>query len=150
MGGEGQNLVQFKLRWHQDPDVTMAKIKSREGITSGYEEHPRFARTTIDEADTVLPSRRETRIHTPGTRQPKMRYVTIGDMLGAGQFGEVYKAVDVDSGKLMAVKILKLPDGATKKQRDDWRESVYYALKREVENLAKINHVSKTTSNLSR
>ncbi len=150
MGGEGRDLVQFKLEWHQNPVQTMDKIRNRQNISLGYEENPRFARTIIDEADTVLPSQRGTRIHTPGTRQLKMRYVTIGDMLGAGQFGEVYKAVDVDSGKLMAVKILELPDGATRKQRDDWKESVYYALKREVENLAKINHVSKTTSNLSR
>ena len=144
MGGEGRNLVQFELIWHQDPDGTIEKVKNREDIVRGYEEHPRIARTIMDETDTVFPSRRETRIHTPGTRQLKMRYMTIGDMLGAGQFGEVYKAVNVDSGKLMAVKMLKLPDDATKKQRDHWRESVYYALKREVENLAKINHVSKS------
>jgi len=143
MGGEGRNLVLFRLRWHQDPNVTATKIKSRESIASHYEEHPRLART-IDEADTILPSQRGTRIHTPGNLQLKMRYATIGDMLGAGQFGRVYKARDVDSGKLMAVKMLKLPDDATKKQRDHWRESVYYALKREVENLAKINHVSKS------
>jgi len=42
-------------------------------------------------------------------------------MLGSGQFGKVYKAVDVDSGKLMAVKILKQPGRATQKQQEEWR-----------------------------
>ena len=145
MGGEGRNLVQFELIWHQDPVGTMEKVKNREDILRGYEEHPRIARTIMDEAETVMPSRRETRPHTPGPRQPKMRYATIGDMLGSGQFGEVYKAVDVDSGKLMAVKILKQPGRATRKQQEEWRQAVYHALKREVENLANINHVSKTS-----
>ncbi|KAF2176607.1 kinase-like protein [Zopfia rhizophila CBS 207.26] len=140
MGGEGRDLVQFELEWHQNPVQTMEKVKNREYIRLGYEDNPRLARTIEDEADTVLPSRRVTRLHTPGPRQPKMRYAKIGDMLGVGQFAEVYKAVDVDSGKLMAVKILKPPLGATKQQQEGWRQSVYYAFKRKVENLAKINH----------
>ncbi|KAF2179939.1 kinase-like protein [Zopfia rhizophila CBS 207.26] len=137
MGGEGRNLVQFKLQWQHGPTEMTEKIKNRE--SNPLEENPRLARTT-DEAETVLPSRRETRPHTPGTWQTKLRYAKIGDMLGAGQFAEVYKAVNVDSGKLMAVKILKPPLGATKQQQESWRQSVYYAFKREVENLAKINH----------
>jgi serine/threonine protein kinase len=40
-----------------------------------------------------------------------MRYVTVGGKLGSGQFGTVYKAIDVDSGKLMAVKVLERPTG---------------------------------------
>jgi len=144
MGGQGRNLVQFRLEWHHDPDVAMEKVKNREGITSGYEEHPRLARTVIDE-DTALPSRRETRIHTPGPQQLKMRYATIGDRLGAGQFGEVFKAIDADSGKLMAVKILKQPGRATQKQQEEWRQAMNHTLKREVEILAKLSHVSKTS-----
>lgn len=63
-------------------------------------------------------------------------------MLGSGQFADVYKAMDVDLGKAMAVKILRPPVQLSK--REDWRNSIYYALKREVETLSNISHVSKT------
>jgi hypothetical protein len=66
MGGVGRNLIQFELKWHPSPVQTIEKLKNREGIPHGYEENPRLART-IDEAETVLPSRRETRPHTLGT-----------------------------------------------------------------------------------
>jgi len=103
MGGERRNLVQFELEWHQDPTQTAETIKDYDALPCGRVENPRLART-VDEAPTDLPSRRETRPHTPGQRQRqlKMRYV-VGGMLGSGQFGEVYKAIDVDSGKFMTV-----------------------------------------------
>ena len=144
MGGVDRDLVQFKLRWYQTWDETIEKVKSRESSASRYMEHPRLARTVIDEADTVLPTQRQTRIHTPGSKQPMMRYVTMGE-LGAGQFAAVYKALDVDSGRLMAVKILKQAAGTTERQQEEWKNSVYYALKREVEFLANIDHVSSTS-----
>ena len=144
MGGEGRDLVQFKLVWYQNPVQTMEKVKDRKNISFGYEDNPRLARTIEDEADTVLPSRRVTRLHTPGPQQLKMRYVKIGGKLGSGQYGKVYKAVDVDSGKLMAVKTLE----ATKQQQEKWGRTVFRALKREVESLANIHHVSKTSKPL--
>jgi hypothetical protein len=64
--------------------------------------------------------------------------------LGSWQFGTVYKAIDVDSGKFMAVKILERPTRASK--QEDWRQLLYYALKREVETLSEISHVSKSSS----
>jgi hypothetical protein len=107
-------------------------------------ENPRLART-VNEAPTDLPSRRETRPHTPGQRQLKMRYVKVeGGNLGSGQFGTVHKAIDVDSGKFMAVKILERPTRASK--QEEWRQSLYYALKREVETLSEISHVSMSSS----
>ncbi len=141
MGGVGRNLIQFRLEWHQDSSETIEKVKKRQSIPQGYEENPRLTQT-INEAESVLPSRRETRPHMPGPRQGKMRYATV-IRLGSGQFGEVHKAVNVDSGELMAVKMLKKPSEASKQQ--DWKVSVYYALKREVEILSTINHVSKTS-----
>ena len=72
-----------------------------------------------------------------------MRYVKVG-MLGSGQFGEVHKAIDVDLGKFMAVKIMQRPAGISK--QEDWRISLYYALKREVETLSEISHVSRISS----
>ena len=31
-----------------------------------------------------------------------------GDLLGCGKFGKVYQAIDLKSGRLLAVKIIKL------------------------------------------
>jgi hypothetical protein len=134
MGGERRNLVLFELKWHHDPVEAMEKVKNRESAT--LEENPRLART-IDEVDTVLPSRRETRPHTVGPRQPQMRYKKIGEALGSGQFGDVYKAVDADTGRLMAVKIIKRPTGASER-------IAFNTLKREVEILSMLSHVSET------
>lgn len=144
MGGERRDLVQFKLEWHQDPTQTAETIKDYDTLPCGRVENPRLART-MDEAPTDLPSRRETRPHTPGQRQLKMRYVTVvGGKLGSGQFGTVHKAIDLDSGKFMAVKILEQP--ARKSKQEVWKQSLYYALKREVETLSEISHVSKSSS----
>lgn len=141
MGGEGRNLILFRLEWHQDPAHTAEAIKKYDAMLCGRLENPRLART-VDEAPTELPSRRETRLHTPGQRQLKKRSVAVaGGKLGSGQFGTVYKAIDVDSGKLMAVKILQQP--TTLSKQADWRTSLYYALKREVETLSEISHVTK-------
>ncbi|KAG5801200.1 hypothetical protein H9Q71_014218 [Fusarium xylarioides] len=133
LGGERRNLVQFELKWHHHTVEAMEKVKNRE--SAALEENPRLART-IDEADTVLPSRRETRPHTAGPQQPQMRYTIIGKQLGSGQFGVVYKAVDADTGKFMAVKILKRPTGASE------RIMLFNALKREVETLSRLSHVT--------
>jgi len=141
MGGERRDLVQFKLEWHQDPTQTAETIKDYDTLPCGRVENPRLART-VDEALTELPSRRETRPHTPGQRQLKMRYVEVVEgKLGSGQFGTVYKVINVDSGRFMAVKILEQP--LRKSKQEDWRISLYYAFKREVETLSNISHVNK-------
>lgn len=134
MGGVGQNLVLFSLVWHCRPDEVTERVKNR-GSTL-CEEKARLART--DEADTVLPSLRETRIHTPGggpgSQLPKIRYLRK-DLLGRGQFGTVYEAMDMHSGKPMAVKIMHRPTGTGPQQG-------WVNLKREVEILSRISHVS--------
>ena len=66
-----------------------------------------------------------------------MRYVTIGDRLGSGQFGDVYKVVDVDSWKFMAVKILRRP--ARISEQGEWRKTLRHALKREVKTISQIS-----------
>jgi serine/threonine protein kinase len=50
-----------------------------------------------------------TRIYTPGKQKLRIRYKNIEPPLGLGQFGIVYKCIDVDLGKFIAVKILKRP-----------------------------------------
>ncbi|KAK8123132.1 kinase-like protein [Apiospora sp. TS-2023a] len=134
MGGTKRNLVRFKIRWRKpDFGATKEQIKRRESATLG--ENPRFART-IDAADTVLPSRRETRIHTPGPKQPELRY-HMTDMLGAGQFGDVRKAVDADTGLIMAVKVIRPLSAVTNKEQ---RDQFIHRFKREVEALAGCQH----------
>ena len=137
MGGERRDLVQFILVGHRDPIKTAETIKNYDALPCGRVENPRFARTE-NAAQTDLRSR--TRTHTPGQRQLKMRYMTVGPQLGSGQFRTVHKAIDADSGKLIAVKILVQPTRASRQK--DWRQSLYYSLKREVETLSKISHVS--------
>lgn len=93
MGGVGRDLVQFLLIWRSD-----AKRAINERQNNCVPCNPRLART-VDEVDTLVPSRMETRIHTPGQGQPRMRWLKIdADPLGAGAFGEVWKALDVDTG----------------------------------------------------
>ncbi|KAH6980500.1 kinase-like domain-containing protein [Ilyonectria destructans] len=60
----------------------------------------------------------------------------IRKQLRSGQFGVVQKAVDADTGKIMAVKILKRPTGASE------RKMLSNALKREVETLSRLSHSS--------
>ncbi|KAK7985678.1 hypothetical protein PG988_003300 [Apiospora saccharicola] len=118
VGGQSRNYYQCELHWHtSDEDELKEQIKSREVAT--LEENPRFART-IDAADTVMPSRRETRIHTPGLQQPAIRYHTM-ETLGTGQFGEVKKAINVDTGAFMAVKLIRRPPTvANDEQHKKW------------------------------
>jgi serine/threonine protein kinase len=52
----------------------------------------------------------------PGPRQLKMRYVKVLPKLGSGQFREVYKAIDVNSGKFIAIKILEQLTRASKQE----------------------------------
>ena len=144
MGGQRRDLIQFKLKWHRDPQQMLAAIKHYDAFPYGRVENPRLARTE-NELPTALPSRFETRVHTPGQGQLKMRYIkVVGGQLGSGQFGTVHKAINVDSGKLMAVKILERPSSASK--QEEWRRTKHYAFKREVETLSNMNHVSKISS----
>jgi serine/threonine protein kinase len=67
-----------------------------------------------------------------------VRYVK-GILLGKGQFGTVYKAANVDSGKLMAVKLIHPP--TTAGPQEEWIK-----LRREVEILSRVSHVSNAPS----
>lgn len=148
MGGVRCGLIQFKLEWHQDCIELVKKIKNHKALLYIQEENPRLART-VDEAPADLPTPREMRLHTPGPQQLKIRFFKICQ-LGSGDFGTVHKAIDIDSGKLIAVKIIERPINASKRKQEDWRKASYNALKREVENLSKISHVSKASLPLFR
>ncbi len=128
IGGVSCDLIRFSLEWHQNTFDVEEQVKNRV-------DNPRLART-VDEAPTVLPSQRLTRIHTPGNREPRIRYAKLVE-LGRGQFGEVWKAVDVDLGRIFAVKMIKQPVLG-------FQAGAWVVLKREVETLSQISHVSQS------
>ena len=136
MGGVRRDLFQFELRWYSD-DLTVTMQRAKDRVIAALEVNPQLALTTdaANQADTQLPSRWQTRVHTAGPRQPTVRYLYAG-LLGRGTFGDVHKVLDVDSGKFMAVKLLKPPNQA----------STETAMKREVETLSRISHVSEISS----
>ncbi|PGH29545.1 serine/threonine protein kinase [[Emmonsia] crescens] len=138
MGGVARNLVIFELKWYLNSAGTIKTVQDWQNASLSCVENPRLART-IDESDTILPSRRETRPHTSTQGQLKMRYAIL-KRIGSGSFGTVHRVVDVDSGSYMAVKILNQPVDGSEQELKNWRESVNYSLKREVEAISKINH----------
>ncbi|KAF2022282.1 kinase-like protein [Aaosphaeria arxii CBS 175.79] len=133
IGGVRHDLIQFELMWHQDPMQITTIIKQNHIILRSVATNPRVARTE-DEPPTELPSQRETRLHTPGQLPAIMRYVTVGHKLGEGAFGTVHQAIDVDSGNIMAVKVIKRPKGL--QQQAHWKN----LLRREIEILSQLNH----------
>lgn len=127
MGGAGSDLVQFELKWHQP------KLNPKNLVDSRVLDNPRLART-IDETPTIAPSRRITRIHTPRDREQKTRWAKQFE-LGSGRFGRVLSTIDVDKGRIMAVKVIQRPTS-------DFEQNLWISLKREIEALAHLSHVS--------
>ncbi|KAI4235472.1 MAG: hypothetical protein LQ349_003140 [Xanthoria aureola] len=131
IGGAARKLIQFQLEWPEDPSQTTKIIETRQSLPGSYREesaiNPRAAHTLSRDPDTELPSRVDTRPHTPA--QLKMRYKKLHE-LGSGSFGAVFKALNYDSGKFMAVKKINI--------KSDQEHT--YARKREVETLARIQH----------
>ncbi|KAF2968349.1 hypothetical protein GQX73_g5203 [Xylaria multiplex] len=130
IGGEKRNLISFQLQWHCKPSGTMEKVKDRQLGT--LEQHQRLART-IDESATMASTQIQTRIHTIGD-QSRIRYHPLNEPLGRGEFGSVEKVIDIDTGRLMALKSLTRPVGSAE------RAKFLALVKSEVENLSRLNH----------
>lgn len=125
-GGVGCDLYLFRIVW-REKDKLMANL-----CINYREDNPRQTRTVLDEPPTIAPSRRTTRVHTPGNPE-RIRY-SKREKLGSGAFGEVWKVANVDSGDYLALKLVKRPDLLSHN---------HVLLKREVETLSRISHVSK-------
>lgn len=122
-GGIDRNLVHFRIVWlKSDYDLT-------EPI-SNREDHPCFART-VDDDLAIAPSIRATRIHIGGNRLD-IRY-SPRKQLGKGAFGTVWKIANIDTGEHYALKKMEWPELQSRK---------YIAMKREVEALSRLSHVS--------
>ncbi|KAK2798299.1 hypothetical protein FQN50_008904 [Emmonsiellopsis sp. PD_5] len=137
MGGTYRNMFIFELEWLYSPAATILKLQNHEDIPLGYQ-NPRFART-IDDADTIAPTRRETRVHTAGEMQSNIRYAEI-ERLGSGSFGVVYKVVDVYTGRLMAVKLLHRTTSNLTGEHGRINAAHYDLLRQEVEILSEVHH----------
>ncbi|KIW82967.1 hypothetical protein Z517_02210 [Fonsecaea pedrosoi CBS 271.37] len=98
IGGDNCELLLFRLFWHKKDISLMNVVASRS-------ENPRHART-LDETPTAAASRYLTRIHTPGGPLASHKYVKLRQV-GAGAFGKVWKAIDTNTGRIMAVKVVK-------------------------------------------
>ncbi|KAH0566163.1 hypothetical protein GP486_000445 [Trichoglossum hirsutum] len=111
--GMGSDLILFELLWHHDPVETMSIVKNRECVPYGFGGHPYLTRT-----QPASPLSME------GRRRLRVRYVTIGRQPESRQFETVHKAVNVDSGKLMLVRILhgepKVPSYDTLRREVDF------------------------------
>ena len=122
-GGSKCDLAKFLIIWHLPKNISIKDlVKDRIG-------NPRKNRT-IDLPDTSAASRRITRIHTPA-EQANMRYIRK-EYLGGGAFGQVYKALNIDSGKFIAMKEVDLPS---------IEQDLFLRVKREVEIHAMTCHV---------
>ena len=151
MGGSSQGLVNFHLHWHCND--TLENVNLYMGGFAGQEDNPVLART-LDDVETIVPSRRVTTTHTPTVTTLKLRYVK-GKMLGEGNFGAVRQAVDVDSGTIMALKTIKVHRGIqetirngmlikTDEPEKEWHErwtDLQRALRREIEAIRNVKHV---------
>jgi hypothetical protein len=134
MGGRKGNLVQFQLVWHVNPAERM-EIETRDGIIRSQEVHPPLR---------TLPG---TPAQPEAAHPPGIRRAILGQPLGSSAFGTVHEFRDMDGGKLMAVKRLKRPESWEPEQE---QERFNLLLKREVEALCQLNHVSRPLSLLMR
>ncbi|KAI1970586.1 hypothetical protein LOZ53_006011 [Ophidiomyces ophidiicola] len=122
-GGVGCDLYRFQLVWHTSTISTQEQVERRI-------KNMRLART-MDEPSNAIPYRL-TRIHTPKKARLVIKYFKK-TRLGEGNFGQVWNAIDLHSGRCLAVKIIKNSTAGT-------TENQWIYLKREIETLAKVFH----------
>ncbi|KAK6366496.1 hypothetical protein LTS17_010582 [Exophiala oligosperma] len=103
-GGANVDQFVFDIRGFKKKDV-FQEVEKKSQMVDLRGQNPRWART-VDDAPTDLPTWYITRLHTPiiGAVQ---RTIDVKE-LGRGAFGQVWKAVDCDSGCFIAVKHIEL------------------------------------------
>ncbi len=115
MGGVHHNLIEFRLEWIKSEDEIKAIFKKHRAAAEASIIHPRKARTR-DPTITTLPST----MMTPLTPDQAFQRPTVSSLryykqrskvLGKGAFGTVWRAVDVDTGRIMAMKHIQWKSG---------------------------------------
>ncbi|KAI1745976.1 hypothetical protein F4680DRAFT_442247 [Xylaria scruposa] len=92
--GDENDPYQFELIWYQNSSQTTIGAAEEQGFV--LEEYPHLAET-IDESETALVSQSETQFHTAGAQQ-------LPDLLGSGTYGDIFKGIDPDHGRLIAAQ----------------------------------------------
>ncbi|OAA54534.1 Protein kinase-like domain protein [Niveomyces insectorum RCEF 264] len=130
MCGVDQRLILFRLVWPQNAQAALAR-KARSYVMTGLAHVSHLAKT-LDDTETAPETTRVTRLHTPALGTAMLiRYYELGN-IGEGSFGVVCRAINVDTGRIMAVKRLKrLPSNSAA----NWEKC-----RREVMILAKLRH----------
>ena len=129
IGGLQCNLIQFRLVWHRRSFDVAEQVRHRSEIS-------RLARTIEPDLLSGQSFQSLAEAQTPDGQGLLLRYVKRS-RLGQGTFSEVWKAVNVDSGSYLAVKmVIQPPEG--------FQDGLLNLLKREVKVLSKASHVSQT------
>lgn len=135
--GRGEDThIRFEIEWYRGLEETIEMAKNRRKLMGDYVVNPSLART-VPVSECASPSRQN-------QKKPLIRYHRTVP-LGSGQFGNVYKAFNVDSGKLMAVKEIKQPLYLLKQTPGGQQtQRVFINLSREIETLSELKskHVS--------
>ncbi|KAL2044483.1 hypothetical protein N7G274_003188 [Stereocaulon virgatum] len=135
MGGTNCDKIRFEIKLLVETDEDIVDmIKSQKDPLFNPADDPREFRTLHDTRDalmpTALPSRGMSRMGSPGFF--KMRYVKV-KVLGVGTYGVVSKAIDIDTGVIMAVK-------SNQRRGLSWSPQEYQKIRREAETMQKIAH----------
>ncbi|OAG39002.1 hypothetical protein AYO21_06722 [Fonsecaea monophora] len=123
-GGEKLDQFVFHVKWVTKKDMLVQEQENKSQMVDARICNSRWA-PTVEDVPMDLTSWYNTRLHTPAIGAVQ-RAIIVED-LGGGAFGQVYRAVDADSGCSIAAKRIKVPG------RDD-------VLQREVKALSSISH----------
>ena len=135
-GDENGEPVQFRLHWIKKSDPTIVETINNRVI---HLEDSQSARThQIDSEDEKwVPSRNsrhDSKIATPG-RASKLRYIEE-QLIDRGGYAKVFKAIDVDSGKFVAIKRIPRPPRG-------WDSRSWGKVRDEIKCMNRIKHVSR-------
>ena len=133
MGGINGEMIEFQIEWILNEDQLKKVARKHRDVEKDSITNPRKARMR-DPTETALTSA----IMTPDQAfqrpsQSGLRYFKR-ELHGAGSFGEVWRAIDVDSGRVMAMK--RIDCVPVTKEQDHVRK-----LRREVELMRRSKHV---------
>jgi hypothetical protein len=123
------DFLQFQLEWNQDVVKFMEQAKET-ASSMGVLINPRLAQS-VDIVATVIPSLRPTQNLSPDPEESLIRYKKL-HTIGSGRHGKVAKAVNLDTGGLIAVKEIVQPSPLSVHERN---------VKEEIEILSICRHV---------
>lgn len=133
MGGINGDMIEFRIEWILNEEQIKAVARKHRDAEKNTMINPRKART-CDPTETVLDLAKITPAQAfQIPPQPGIRYFQR-ELLGVGSFGKVWRVIDVDSGRLMAMKQI---DWVPRSQKQDYASKV----RGEVELMRRSKHV---------